>query len=352
MVEASGTTEQQNVRTHIGALVADESTELAMSVVHYVSRAHKAVVLNDAKLDQRFAQDPYVAAKRPRSVACYPVINQGKLIGILYLENNLAAGAFTPDRAEVLGLLSRQAGISLQNAYLYAQMQHLNRAYERFVPKEFLNFLNKESITDVQLGDHVQQEMTVMFADIRSFTVLSEQLTPSENFQFINDYLGLMEPVIRKYHGFVDKYIGDAIMALFPRSADDALKAALEMIERLQEFNQGRPTPIRIGIGLNTGNLILGTVGGHERMESTVISDAVNIASRVESMTKKYGVNLLISEHTHARLENPMDYHLKMLARVVPEGKTEAIAIYEARATPFSMQDLPYDATNITIVAP
>lgn len=331
-IEASGAIEQPEVNTRISIPVANNTTELALAVVNYVSRTRKAVVLEEATQDQRFSLDPYVVARRPKSIACYPIVNQGQLIGILYLENNLAAGAFTPERAEVLGLLSGQAGISLQNALLFDQVKSLNRAYERFVPKEFLKYLNKERITDVKLGDHVQQEMTVMFADIRSFTILSERLSPRENFQFINDYLGMMEPVIRKYHGFVDKYIGDAIMALFPTSADDALQASLEMMDKLAEFNQNRTEDIRIGIGLNTGNLILGTVGGQDRMESTVISDAVNIASRIESMTKTYGVNLLISENTYARLYDPEIYPIRLLDQVAPEGKTGKIAIYEVLA--------------------
>ena len=331
-VRASGTQEQREVHTQSGAPVSDQDAELALAVVNYVSRTHKAVVLEEALNDQRFALDPYVIAQRPKSIACYPILNQGQLIAILYLENNLTAGAFTPERAEVLGLLSSQAGISLQNALLFDQLNALNRAYERFVPKEFLKYLNKSQITEVKLGDHVQQEMTVMFADIRRFTILSEQLSPRENFQFINHYLGIMEPVIRKYHGFVDKYIGDAIMALFPTSAEDAVKAALEMMDKLETFNQEQQHQVHIGIGLNTGKLILGTVGGQDRMESTVISDAVNIASRIESLTKTYGVNILIGENTFLQLPNPQQFPIRLLDQVVPDGKSESIAIYEVIA--------------------
>ena len=98
----------------------------------------------------------------------------------------------------------------------FQSLDNINRANARFVPRQFLDFLGKESITDIQLGDQVQKEMTIMFSDIRDFTSLSETMTPKENFDFINNYLGYMEPVIRTNNGFIDKFMGDAIMALVP----------------------------------------------------------------------------------------------------------------------------------------
>ena len=110
----------------------------------------------------------------------------------------------------------------------------LNKAYERFVPNQFLHFLEKSSIIDVQLGDQVQLEMSVLFSDIRDFTTLSENMTPEENFQFINSYLSRMEPAIIENHGFIDKYIGDAIMALFSGEADNAVKAGIAMLHNFK----------------------------------------------------------------------------------------------------------------------
>ncbi|HEY9706158.1 MAG TPA: adenylate/guanylate cyclase domain-containing protein, partial [Allocoleopsis sp.] len=113
------------------------------------------------------------------------------------------------------------------------QLFQLNKAYERFIPYQFLQLLQKESIVDVKLGDQVQKEMSVLFSDIRDFTSMSEQMTPEHNFKFINSYLSRMEPIITQYRGFIDKYIGDAIMALFSGSADDAVKAGIAMLEQL-----------------------------------------------------------------------------------------------------------------------
>ncbi|MBW5445403.1 hypothetical protein GE107_04925 [Cohnella sp. CFH 77786] len=209
----------------------------------------------------------------------------------------------------------------------------LTNAYQRFVPKDFISFLQKSSITEVKLGDHVQTEMTILVSDIRSFTALSEGLTPEENFRLINAYLYVMEPVVNEHHGFIDKYIGDSIMALFHRSPDHALLAALRMLERLREFNRDRAAageePLAIGIGINTGSMMLGIVGGENRMEGTVISDAVNLASRMEEFNKAYGTSILFSEHTYRRLADPSRFRVRRVDRVRVKGKKEPVEIYE-----------------------
>lgn len=209
----------------------------------------------------------------------------------------------------------------------------LNKGYHRFVPEQFLRYLDKESVTQAQLGDQVQKVMTVMFSDIRSFTSLSEKMSPKDNFDFLNSYLSNVGPVIRDNNGFIDKYIGDAIMALFPHSADDALAAALGMFEKLEEYNVLRGKnglePISIGLGLHTGPLMLGIIGEHERMEGTVISDNVNFASRLEGLTKHYGANMLISESTYTALKNPGRFLVRSLGKVRVKGKAEPITIYE-----------------------
>ena len=213
------------------------------------------------------------------------------------------------------------------------ELFQLNQAFSRFVPRQFLQLLDKKSLIDVQLGDQVQQEMSVLFSDIRDFTTLSESMTPQENFNFINAYLSRMEPAIIENQGFIDKYIGDAIMALFGGSADDAVKAAITMLQCLTEYNQqliqSGNVPISIGIGINTGSLMLGTVGGQQRMDGTVISDDVNLASRLEGLTKFYRVSLLISQQTLGRLGNPMEYCIRFIEKTTVKGKSKAVAVFE-----------------------
>lgn len=212
-------------------------------------------------------------------------------------------------------------------------LKSTNQSFSRFVPYEFLKFLRKSSILEVELGDHTETEMSIFFADIRSFTKLSESMSPEENFKFLNSYLNRMEPAVRQNHGFIDKFIGDAIMALFDRSADDAIQGAITMFEILAEYNQDRVAtnypPLEIGIGINAGSLMLGTIGGQYRMEGTVISDAVNLASRIEGLTKFYGTPLLISEATFQALEKPDQYKIRFIDQVKVHGKTAPVVIHE-----------------------
>ena len=216
---------------------------------------------------------------------------------------------------------------------LNTRLIKLNNAYERFVPRQFLSLLDKQSVIDIQLGDQIEREMTVLFADIRKFTDLSEKMTPQDNFNFLNSYLSKMVPIINQYHGFIDKYIGDAIMALFPTGADDAVQCSITMLKTLFDYNQNRPEanywPLEIGIGLNTGALMLGTVGDQNRMDGTVISDAVNLASRIESMTKTYGASLLISENAYSCLNDVSQYAIRTIDTVMVKGKSAPVTIYE-----------------------
>jgi len=338
-IEAEGTIDDELV-TVLQSIPVETCQELSCAIVNYVSRTQESVVLDDAARSGQFTNDPYIQKNQPKSILCVPLINQSQVISIVYLENNLTAGAFTPERVELLKVLSGQAAISLQNSKLYTEVREnesrlaqLNKAYERFIPHQFLQFLGKSSIIDVELGDQVQLEMSVLFSDIRDFTSLSESMTPEDNFKFINSYLSRMEPVINENNGFIDKYIGDAMMALFSGEADNAVKAGIAMLRRLVEYNQhctnSGCAPIQIGIGINTGTLMLGTVGGPNRMDGTVISDAVNLASRVESLTKNYGVSLLITQPTYSRLKNPSQYAIRTLDTVKVKGKSEAVTVYE-----------------------
>ncbi|HMV45534.1 MAG TPA: adenylate/guanylate cyclase domain-containing protein, partial [Leptospiraceae bacterium] len=175
--------------------------------------------------------------------------------------------------------------------------------------------------------------MTILFSDIRSFTALSEKMSPEENFQFINGYLGRVSPIIRKHRGFIDKYIGDAVMALFPIQPQDAVLAALEMQKEVFIYNSHRLSigyePIQIGVGIHTGSVILGTIGEEKRMEGTVISDVVNTASRLESLTKKFGSAILISDEVYNDLPTLEPYQFRYLGKVRVKGKSKSIKIYE-----------------------
>ncbi|MHA7630759.1 AAA family ATPase [Corallococcus sp. M7] len=318
----------------------DGTEPLPAMIIHYCFHSGEPLVLKDATQDVRFASDPYVASARPRSVLCAPIVHQGKTEGIIYLENPLTTGAFTPNRLETVQMLASQAGVSLRNAMLYLDLEHsleaqvqLTTAHSRFVPHQFLRSLNRRNIVDVRLGDYVQKEISIFFSDIRGFTPLMEALPASDALAFINQYIGYIEPPLIEAGGFIDSYNGDGVMALFDGSADSAVQGAIAMHRALERYNEERQRqglkPVRTGIGINTGTVMLGTIGGRNRLKCGVIGDAVNLASRVEGLTKVYGAVLLITEFTYERLEEPSRYSIRRIEPVRVVGKQRPVTLYE-----------------------
>ncbi len=213
------------------------------------------------------------------------------------------------------------------------EIEQSNRVYNAFVPNEFLTLLGRENILDVALGDHVETEMTILYSDIVDFTSLAEKMGSQASFRFINAYLSWISPIIRMNKGFIDKYIGDAIMAIFPASADDALQAAVGMQQAMQRFNEqfisaGIP-PIRIGIGVHKGNLMLGVIGEAERMETTVISDTVDAAARLERLARRHAVGITVSQSTLSTLAEDAIYHTRLIDKVRVKGRHETTLVHE-----------------------
>ncbi|PSB50678.1 hypothetical protein C7B67_13590 [filamentous cyanobacterium Phorm 6] len=215
----------------------------------------------------------------------------------------------------------------------HINLSKTNSAYGRFFPDAFLEFLKKESIVDIQLGNHVSKQMAVMFSDIRSFTALSETMTPQENFDFVNAYLREVSPKIREHRGFIVKYLGDGMMAVFPNGADDAVQGGIAKLQQVHRYNADRTRigyqPIQVGVGVHFGQMMVGVVGEAERMQGDAFSDNVNLASRLESLTKLYGVSLIISEKVLDNLTHPEEYQIRFLDRVIVKGKKQPISIYE-----------------------
>ena len=206
----------------------------------------------------------------------------------------------------------------------------INASYERFVPKEFLTLLQKKSIIDVEIGDNSSLEMSVLFSDMRNFTMISEKLSPQQSFKFLNNYLDKMTPAINDNQGFIDKYIGDAIMALFPNKPDDAVQAAIEMNKALKLLNKDEASDqLNMGIGIHMGTLVLGTIGKDTRMETTVISDTVNSSARLESLNKLYGTNILISGGVRYSLSDSLQSQSRLIDLTAVKGKSALLEVYE-----------------------
>ncbi len=219
----------------------------------------------------------------------------------------------------------------------HLNIQQINQATSRFVPTEFIKVLGKEGITEVSLGDHQAQEVTVFFSDIRDYTRISETMTPEQNFKFVETYARRMGPIISEHRGFVNQYLGDGIMALFQQSPADALQAAIDMQRSISEYNRQQSVEnrvlLRVGMGLHTGPLIMGIIGDQRRSDATVIADTVNTAARLEGLTKYYGTQIMLSEDSFALLSEETKAQTRYLGLVQVKGRQQPMGIYECYAT-------------------
>ena len=219
-------------------------------------------------------------------------------------------------------------------------------AFVRFVPGPFLDLLGRQSATEIQLGDSSLRPMSVLFSDIRNFTSLSESMNPQENFDFLNSYLKRVGPIIENNGGFVDKFLGDGLMALFAEnddrhkpadqritSADRAVGVAIKMQREMVAYNEHRDrsgySQIQIGIGINSGDVILGTVGSDSRLDTTVVGDTVNVASRLEELAAEFKSGIIISEITCRQLTHRNAHWIRKVGWVVLRGKSNAVNVYE-----------------------
>ena len=306
---------------------------LPITLINTAFRTREPIVINNAQELNPFSSDPYIKSEKPLSVICVPLPLHGQSPSAVYLENNLTHSAFTADRVKVIKLLASQASISMENARIYEMQEKLLKAQQRFVPIQFLKHLGQNDIDKVELGESVSVEMSVLFADIRNFTPLVEKLSPQEVIRFLNRLYSQIGIPITESGGFIDSYAGDGIMALFAVPAKQAVEATIKMNESLSEFNKhsisnGFPA-IRIGMGINTGPLVLGTMGANERMQCSVLGDTVNLASRIEQLTRTYDAQCLIGEHTYFSLENPETFSIRMVDCVTVKGKGNAVRLYE-----------------------
>jgi len=232
------------------------------------------------------------------------------------------------DRINILQNEKQQAQIEILES-----RQRMLESFARFVPGEFLQHLERSDILDVNLGDATKKRLIVLFSDIRNFTGLSEQMDPEETFRFLNTYLERLSQAIDRHGGFIDKYIGDAVMALYAGDPDLAVQSAIEMRRLLREYNRERESdglrPIEMGIGLHTGETMLGTVGSRKRLDTTVIGDTVNVASRLESLTKIFRIPVLISGDVCSHLKNPEKFSFREVDLVRLKGRRSAIQVFE-----------------------
>ena len=346
----------------VGSVVPDEITVLMsipldsaegaalvpVGVVQYSARTKEVVVLDDARLDGRFMRDQYIHDRGSQSVLCQPILNQGDLIGLLYLENDLISAAFTAERVRLLALLSGQIAVSIKNAELVENLEEKVRERTtqleirtQFIEQTFGRYMSSEIAESLLKSPEgldfrgQKQTVTILMSDLRGFTAFSENLPPETVVRLLNYYFAEMTTIIQKYNGTIDQFVGDGILVIFgaplqrPNDAERAVACALEMQLAMPQVNAWNAThgfpALETGIGVNTGEVVAGNIGSRKRAKYSVIGNNVNLAARIESHT--VGGQILISASTRDAVKAPLS--VKAFVTLEPKGVAQPIAVYE-----------------------
>ncbi|HZE23565.1 MAG TPA: adenylate/guanylate cyclase domain-containing protein [Blattabacteriaceae bacterium] len=310
---------------------------LSTRVLELIRKERQPILIDDVSADERFTGSESLKISGLRSAMCAPLVGKDQLFGVLYVDNLEKASAFTQDELNVFALVAAQAGAAVDNAMAHEKIaqQSLQRsALERFLSPEVVEMVVANP--DIRLGG-VNQEVTVMFADIRGFTTMSETMEPGRVVEILNEYFTRVTDVIFDNGGTLDKYIGDAVMAVFGapiskgNDAAAAVNSAIQIQRLLIELNRdaaAREWPeLRVGIGINTGNAIAGNIGSPRRLDYTVVGDAVNTAQRL--MTNAAGGQILISETTAKKLgKTGKTIDLERLPELKVKGRSEAVPVF------------------------
>ena len=306
------------------------------SIVKRVVEERLALRIDNAPTDERFAAAGSILAQRVQSALCAPLLGgMGTVLGLIYLDNQGAIHSFSEEDLAFLIAFSSIAAVAIENSQLIARTRRealvLANFQRYFAPDLARQIAAAEG--EIRLGGD-RREVVVLFSDIRGFTPLAEQMSPDEIAALLTEYFSAMVEIVFAHGGTLDKFIGDAVMALWgaplgkPDDAQQATRAAIAMQLRLDELNaewqrQGRRT-IAIGIGLNAGDVFAGNIGSDRRLEYTVLGDAVNIASRLCSQAGPR--EILLSEALHRRLAAPPP--VRELAPLPLKGKSQAVRVY------------------------
>ena len=279
-----------------------------------------------------------VGSKEISSYICLKLKGKGgQYIGTLHL-GNFTNNYFSDKIAQDISLFASGAGIVVENAILFNQVsemeQKIRNVFSKFVPPEIIDdMVSKQTTSSCLVGE--KRQVVVLFSDIRSFTTISENNRAVDIVNFLNNYFQVMVSIIKKYGGTIDKFIGDAILAIFgaPKSYKDnakrAVMASMEMIKALPTINPGNlklpPSGLKIGIGIHEGEVIVGNIGSQEKFDYTVIGDTVNLASRLEGLTKPYRSPVIISETVKAHVPTIPTREIDL---VKVKGKVKPTSIY------------------------
>lgn len=314
-----------------------EEINLSTSILDEVKTNKRAVLSSDAMLDERFKAAKSIIMQGIRSTMCVPMLFNDRLVGAMHMDSLLTTGAFTEKDLTLFQGIATQAAIAIENHRLAKKIEReagTRAQFQRLLSPNLVEQIVSGALQLDQQG--TRRNVTMLFADIRGFTEMSERHTPEEMVKTLNDYFEIMVDVLFQNGGTLDKYVGDEIIGLFgapvelPDASERAVRCGLEMQRALDEFNRVRESagaePIRIGIGVNTGPVIAGAIGSSRTLQYTVIGDAVNTAARLCNVAKAGEV--LVSQSTMELVGNRISFERR--ESVVVKGKSKPLPIYAA----------------------
>ena len=306
---------------------------LSRAIIQQVMESKGPLLVMDAKEDARFSGSHSMALSGMQSAMCAPLASRDRLFGLLYVDNLSRRGTFTPDDLEVFAVIAAQAGLAMDRVLARSEVKRQGvqlNALERFLSPAISRKISAEA-ADIRLGGE-SQRITVLFVDVRGFTTMAEKMKAREAVEVLNEFFTRMTDVIFAHDGALDKYLGDGLMALFGaplalhNDAEAAVRAAADMQRSLEELNRtsGKP-PLQIGIGIHTGEAVVGFLGTSRRMDYTAIGDTVNVASRLTSQAGPG--QIVISAATFERLAHNLP--CCPLQAMKLKGREEQIQVHE-----------------------
>lgn len=310
---------------------------LSRAILERMKANPEPILISDFGSDERFSASDSMKSSGLRSAMCAPLAgaNTGRLFGILYVDNMEKAAAFTQEEMNVFAVIASQAAAAVENATAHVQLAEEDarrRALERFLAPEVVEMVAANP-QGIRLGG-ANQKVTILFADIRGFTAMAENLPPETIVEVLNAFFTRVTDVIFEFGGTLDKYMGDAVMALFgaPLSKEDdavrAVRAAVAIEQLMAELNRdarerGWPE-LGVGIGVNTGIVTAGNIGSPRRLDYTVIGDPVNVAFRL--MSHATPAQVLVSADTACELGSR--FTLAALKPMLVKGKSEPLRVF------------------------
>jgi adenylate cyclase len=341
------------VKTRSGK--SDPNIVLSKTVMAEVTTNRAAVLSSDATMDARFSGAHSIIMQGIRSTMTLPLLHAGDLLGIMHLDSLFTSNAFTEKDLQICTGMAAQAAISIQNARLATRIEkeaQTRAQISRLIPPSVVEQVLKGELT-IEKGGR-QTEVTMLFSDIRGFTTMSDGRPPQEIVNTLNEYFEVMVDILFKYSGTLDKFVGDEIIGLFgaPIAIDDApfkaVSCALAMLQGLEEFNRTRAAEnqaaIRIGVGINTGNVITGSIGSTRALQYTAIGDAMNVASRLVNVASSG--EIIISENTYRHIVGRVE--ATALPPVKVKGKAEELKVYRITGLRSLATPLPAEWTGPT----